>query len=148
MLLPATERRASPAPRARERSRAGAGETILLVEDEAALREVTRRLLTAAGYRVIAAANGREGLSAAGEHDGTIDLLLSDVVMPEMNGPQLAERLLHEDPSLRVLLMSGFAEPILDAGGQLDERVALIEKPFAGPFLLAQIAQLLNREEA
>jgi len=135
---PAVERRDDPPPRRGQ-------ETILLVEDEQALREVTRRILAAAGYRVIVAANGPEALEAAGAHDGPIDLLLSDVVMPHMPGPQLAERLLAQRPTVRVLLMSGFAQPILDAGGHLDDGVTLIEKPFSGPALLAKVAQILER---
>jgi CheY-like chemotaxis protein len=67
--------------------------------------------------------------------------------MPQMLGPQLVRRLLQERPSLRVLLMSGFAQPILDSGGHLDEGMTLIEKPFSGPSLLAKIAQILERTE-
>jgi len=82
---------------------------------------------------------------AAGEHSGQIDLLLSDVIMPQMAGPQVAERLLMERPTVRVLLMSGFAKPILDSGGHLNVSMALIEKPFTGPGLLAKVAQTLQR---
>jgi signal transduction histidine kinase/CheY-like chemotaxis protein len=120
-------------------------ETILLVEDEQALREVTRRILTAAGYKVLVAANGPRAIQAAAEHAGPIDLLLSDVIMPQMPGPQLAERLLAERPAVRVLLMSGFAQPILDSGGHLEAGMALIEKPFSGPGLLAKVAQTIER---
>jgi len=94
---------------------------------------------------VIVAENGPEALRAAGGHDGPIDLLLSDVIMPQMPGPQLAKRLLLERPAVRVLLMSGFAQPILDSGGHLDAGMALIEKPFSGPSLLAKVAQILER---
>ncbi len=120
-------------------------ETILLVEDEQALREVTRRILTAAGYKVMVAANGPRALQVADAHAGPIDLLLSDVIMPQMPGPQLAERLLVDRPAVRVLLMSGFAQPILDSGGHLEAGMALIEKPFSGPGLLAKVAQTLER---
>jgi len=65
--------------------------------------------------------------------------------MPQMPGPQLAKRLLLERPAVRVLLMSGFAQPILDSGGHLDAGMALIEKPFSGPSLLAKVAQILER---
>jgi signal transduction histidine kinase len=144
-LLPATDRTASFADRRVDAPALRGEATILLVEDEPALREVTRRLLTGAGYQVIVAANGPKALLAAGEHDDAIDLLLSDVIMPQMPGPQLAERLLQERPAVRVLLMSGFAQPILDAGGHLEAGMALIEKPFSGPRLLAKIAQTLER---
>ena len=123
-------------------------ETVLLAEDEDALREVTRRILAGAGYQVIVAANGPEALAAASAHAGPIDLLLSDVVMPQMPGTELAERLLAQRPSVRVLLMSGFAQPILDAGGHLDAGVNLIEKPFSGPALLAEVARILERADS
>jgi PAS domain S-box-containing protein len=145
VLLPATDHVTSPAkPLADSPVRRGE-ETILLVEDEQALREVTRRILKGAGYQVIVAENGPKALATASEHVGSIDLLLSDVIMPQMPGPQLAKRLLAERPSVRVLLMSGFAQPILDSGGHLDAGMALIEKPFSGPGLLAKVAQTLER---
>jgi CheY-like chemotaxis protein len=148
VLLPATDQvsrhveppEASPTRRCEE--------TILLVEDEDALREVTKRILLAAGYEVIVAINGLEALRVAEAHAGWIHMLLSDVVMPQMNGPQVAERLLAQRPSTRVLLMSGFAQPILDSGGHLGAGIALIEKPFSGPALLAKIAQILEHAEA
>ncbi len=93
------------------------------------------------------AENGVDALRVVDEHEGQIDLLLSDVIMPQMTGPQLAKQLLARQPSLRVLLMSGFAQPILDSGGHLDAGMEFIEKPFSGPSLLAKIAQTLERVE-
>ena len=147
VLLPSTDQvvRSAETP-ARSMSR-DCVETILLVEDERALREVTQRILTAAGYRVIVAGDGVEALAVAEGHDEPIDVLLSDVIMPRLNGPQAAERLVALRPSIRVLLMSGFAEPILAHGGHLGEGVALIEKPFSGPALLTKLAQVLERRE-
>jgi two-component system, cell cycle sensor histidine kinase and response regulator CckA len=147
VLLPTTEQATSPVEMPADSPVRRGEETILLVEDEQALREVTRRILVGAGYRVIVAENGPDALRAAGEHEGQIDLLLSDVIMPQMPGPQLAERLLAEWPSVRVLLMSGFAQPILDSGGHLDAGTVLIEKPFSGPSLLGKVAQMLERKE-
>jgi PAS domain S-box-containing protein len=145
VLLPSTDRASAPAESQTD-SPAPAGEaTILLVEDEQALREVTRRILVGAGYRVIVAASGPEALDAAAEYPGSIDLLLSDVIMPQMPGPQLAKLLVGVRPLVRVLLMSGFAQPILDSGGHLDDGAVLIEKPFSGPSLLAKVAQILER---
>jgi PAS domain S-box-containing protein len=145
VLLPATDQlTASAEPTGDSPVRRGE-ETILLVEDEQALREVTRRILAGAGYHVIVAENGPEALRAADMHKGQIDLLLSDVVMPQMPGPQLARALLEQRPSVRVLLMSGFAQPILDSGGHLDAGMTLIEKPFSGPGLLAKIAHVIER---
>lgn len=145
VLLPATEQASAPEESQSDSQPARGEETILLVEDEQALREVTRRILTGAGYRVIVAANGPEALKTADTHSGPIDLVLSDVIMPQMPGPQMVAQLLAQRPSVRVLLMSGFAQPILDAGGHLDEGMTLIEKPFSGPTLLAKIAQILER---
>jgi PAS domain S-box-containing protein len=148
VLLPATVQGAPVPAQAQSEASAPQGEaTLLLVEDEPALREVTRRILAGAGYRVIVAENGPEALAAAAAHPEEIDLLLSDVVMPRMPGPALAQTLLAERPSLRVLLMSGFAQPILDSGGFLQDGMVLIEKPFSGPALLAKIAQMLERVE-
>jgi len=147
VLLPATDQASLPVEPATDSPVRHGEETILLVEDEDALREVTRRILTGAGYRVILAENGVDALRVVDEHEGQIDLLLSDVIMPQMPGPQLAKRLLARQPSLRVLLMSGFAQPILDSGGHLDAGMEFIEKPFSGPSLLAKVAQTLERVE-
>jgi PAS domain S-box-containing protein len=144
VLLPASEQMSAPARQLEPAAGVGEG-TILLAEDEQALREITRRILAAAGYQVIVAANGPEALAAAGAHDGAIDLLLSDVIMPRMPGPELAERLLEQRPSVGVLLMSGFAQPILDSGGHLQAGMTMIEKPFSGPVLLAKVAEILGR---
>jgi PAS domain S-box-containing protein len=144
VLLPATGSANTPTNTQPDSSRAHGEETILLVEDEQALREVTGRILRRAGYRVMAAENGPRALQIAAEHEGQIDLLLSDVIMPEMAGPQMAEQLLEQRPSTRVLLMSGFAQPILDSGGHLQEGMTLIEKPFSGPELLSTVATILE----
>jgi PAS domain S-box-containing protein len=145
VLLPATD--ATPS---RIGQQIGAAQlrgeaTILLVEDEDALREVTRRILAGTGYRVLTAANGDEALAAAAELAEPIDLLLTDVVMPQMHGPQLAEQIQRVRPSITVMFMSGFAQPILESGGHLDAGVTLIEKPFSGPTLLAKVSQVLKR---
>ncbi|HTA06840.1 MAG TPA: ATP-binding protein [Solirubrobacteraceae bacterium] len=147
VLLPPTEQAPASSVTAPDRSPSrSCGETILLVEDEEVLRDVTCRILTAAGYKVIVAADGLDALGVAATHPEHIDVLLSDVVMPRLNGPQLAEQLLAKHPSTRVLLMSGFAEPILDRGGHLGEGVTLIEKPFSGPALLTKLAQVIERQ--
>jgi hypothetical protein len=146
VLFPATEE--MPARTAQKTGPAQLrGEaTILLVEDEDALREVARRILADNGYRVITAANGEEALAAAAELAEQIDLLLTDVVMPQMDGPLLAEQIRRVRPSIRVMFMSGFAQPILASGGQLDAGVILVEKPFSGPTLLAKVSQGLEQE--
>jgi PAS domain S-box-containing protein len=142
-LLPAT----SQAPRSRQEPTPPAvpvcGKTILVVEDEEALREVTRRLLVAEGYSVIVAADGPQALLAAAAQEGPIDLLLTDVTMPHMPGTQLAERLCRQRPGLKVLYMSGFAQPILEASEPSRAGMVLIDKPFSANELLAKVSELL-----
>ena len=121
-----------------------AGETILIVEDEEALREVTERILVRSGYRVIAAADGAAALAAAAEYDGEIHLLLTDVIMPHMLGTQVAEKLLFLKPDTEVLYMSGYAQPVLTSRGALSRDAHLIEKPFSSAKLIAQVAHLIN----
>jgi two-component system, cell cycle sensor histidine kinase and response regulator CckA len=123
---------------------AGRGETLLVVEDEDALREVAGRILSGAGYRVLAAECGSAALELAGRHEGTIDLLLSDVVMPGMLGKELAERLTGARPDTRVLYMSGYAQPVLHSQGTLDPGVTLLEKPFTADDLLAAVRRRLD----
>ncbi|HEX9999082.1 MAG TPA: ATP-binding protein [Actinoplanes sp.] len=122
----------------------GHGETLLVVEDEAALRDVAGRILSGAGYRVLSADGGPQALELAARHDGTIDLLVSDVVMPGMLGKELAERLTHVRPDTRVLYMSGYAQPVLHSKGTLDPGVALLEKPFTADDLLAAVRGRLD----
>jgi PAS domain S-box-containing protein len=145
-LLPVTDREpAHHEQRPEGEQQARGRETVLVVEDEDALREVTRRILAAAGYEVIVAADGPRALEAATAHEGPIDLLLTDVIMPLMPGPQLAERVQRTLPSVRVLFMSGFAQPILDSGEHLKNGVQLVEKPFSGRTLLAKVDEVLGR---
>jgi two-component system cell cycle sensor histidine kinase/response regulator CckA len=117
--------------------------TILVVEDEQALLSVTRRILEDAGYRVLTAAGGPEALAALAADGEPVDLLLSDVVMPEMLGPELASYLRERKPSIRVLFMSGFAQPVLGEAIEMGT-VEMIEKPFTGPALLRRVAQALS----
>jgi CheY-like chemotaxis protein len=123
---------------------AGHGETLLVVEDEAALRDVAGRILSRAGYRVLAADGGIQALELAALHEGVIDLLVSDVVMPGMLGKELAERLVHIRPDTRVLYMSGYAQPVLASQGTLDPGVALLEKPFTAADLLGAVRRRLD----
>ena len=143
VLLPAgaTSPVSSPAP---EVPTTGHGETLLVVEDEDALREVAGRILTGAGYRVLCAADGPRALELAARHEGTIDLLVSDVVMPGMLGKELADRLTGVRPDTRVLYMSGYAQPVLHSQGTLDPGVALLEKPFTADDLLVAVRRRLD----
>ena len=135
----------APAPAAPQAaSTGGHGETLLVVEDEAALRDVAGRILSGAGYHVLAADCGAQALELAAVHEGTIDLLVSDVVMPGMLGKELAERLVHTRPETRVLYMSGYAQPVLASQGTLDPGVALLEKPFTATDLLNAVRRRLD----
>ncbi len=144
ILLPATGQAApedSPPQRA---PRGGQGETVLVVEDEAALREVTRRILARNGYQVITAVNGRDAVEVAARHPGGIDVLVTDVVMPQMPGREAAEQIRALYPAVKVLFMSGYTAGALDSQGVLDAEVNLIEKPFTEASLLAKLREVLS----
>jgi PAS domain S-box-containing protein len=121
------------------------GETVLVVEDEDAMREVTRRILSRNGYQVLAAANGDEAVEFARHHPGGVDLLLTDVIMPRMLGKEVANRLRALRPGIRILYMSGYAHPVLTSQGTLDPGVILIEKPFTESTLLGKINEVLGQ---
>jgi PAS domain S-box-containing protein len=146
-LLPATDVDTGPEPAPRPHRTAseqhGGGETILLVEDEPALREVTRRLLTRNGYHVLEAGDGEDALRIAEEHPDPVDLLLTDVVMPKMLGKQVAEHVQRSRPRIKVLYMSGYAKPVLASQGSLEAGVILLEKPFSEADLLDKVADTL-----
>jgi PAS domain S-box-containing protein len=105
-------------------------ETILLVEDEANLRYLARQFLEKQGYRVIEAADGAVAMQIAVAHEGIIHLLLTDVIMPGMNGRELAQRISEIRPNVKVLYMSGYTENVVGHNGMLDAGVRLLQKPF------------------
>jgi len=114
-------------------------ETILLVEDEAAVRKYVASVLRSSGYIVLEAGTGRDALAVAGRHTGVIHLLLTDVVMPEMGGLELSERFPEARPGVPVLMMSGYADrPMPDAR-------ELLAKPFTPGMLLARVRECLDR---
>jgi DNA-binding response OmpR family regulator len=119
-------------------------ETILLVEDQAEVRAVSRAALTRHGYRVLEASYGEEALAIALRDDAAIDLMLTDVVMPGMSGRELATRVLAHRPGLRVLFASGYAEDVIAHHGVLESGVAFIQKPFAADGLLRRVRALLD----
>ncbi len=122
----------------------GGTETVLLVEDDDAMREVTRRMLTRNGYVVLSAKSGTEATAIAEEHDGPIAVLLTDVVMPQMLGKEVAERLRALLPDLRTLFMSGYAQQVLSSRGTLQDDVRLLEKPFTEAELLIAVRDLIE----
>jgi len=119
--------------------------TILLVEDQAPLRMLAEDVLAEAGHTVLAAANGRVALGLAEEHAGPIHLLITDVVMPELNGPDLAKRLAQSRPGITVLYISGYTDRALFHRGTLAAGTAFLQKPFLPQTLLAKVEELLRR---
>ena len=119
-------------------------ETILLVEDEPAILNITSMLLTKQGYTVLAANSPLEAIRLAGEHAGEVSLLMTDVVMPDMNGRDLAEKLLSQYPALKRLFMSGYTADIIAHHGVLDEGVHFIQKPFTMLDLAAKVRETLD----
>ena len=144
ITLPVTDQAAVPIPEPVPSHRTPKGETVLVVEDEEALREVTERIFTRHGYHALTAANGHEALDLARQHRGEIHLLVTDVVMPHMLGKEVAEKMSAIKPEIEVLYMSGYARPVLASQGRLDPGVALVEKPFSEAALLAAAGQVLN----
>ena len=122
-------------------------ETILVVDDEEALREVTGRMLTRSGYTVLTASSGAEAVQLASSHATSIDLLLTDVIMPKMQGPTVATEVRKVRPDIRVLFMSGHAQPVLQAEDVLGTDFLLLEKPFDQAILLEGVRRVLDRNE-
>jgi len=119
-------------------------ETIMLVEDEDALREVLVKVLKASGYHVLSSGRGPDALAFARLHSNPIHLLISDVILPEMRGPELAEELLRLHPEVRVLYMSGFTDNALVHSGSLPQRTLFLQKPFTPDVLLRRIRDILD----
>ena len=119
-------------------------ETVLLVEDELAILDVATQMLEMQGYRVLAAATPGAAIRLAEEHRGEIHLLMTDVVMPEMNGRELAEKLLSLYPGLKRLFMSGYTADAIAHHGVLDEGVQFIQKPFTFKTLAAKVREVLD----
>jgi signal transduction histidine kinase len=123
-------------------------ETVLLVEDELAVRDLTARVLRAQGYTVLVAADGAEALVRADEYDGRIQLLLADVIMPRIGGKALADQLLSRWPGVKVLFMSGYTDSAIVHRGQLDPDVAFIQKPFTPAQLARKVRETLDAPAA
>lgn len=145
IYFPATSAAAEPSRISHEPHLSLAGsETVLLVEDEEKLRMLIEEVLTSYGYKVIVASNGEEGLSMARSHDGQINLLLTDVVMPQRSGQSLADLLRNEDPELAVLFMSGYTNNSLDHSGAMRPGTSFLQKPFTPDVLLRKVREVLN----
>jgi DNA-binding NtrC family response regulator len=120
------------------------GETVLIVEDDNALRTVACRALQQCGYDVIAASDGAEALEQCSRHEGGLHLVVTDMVMPEMSGVELAESIALRYPEIKVLLMSGYTRDETARRGIASERYAFLEKPFTPARLAAKVRELLD----
>jgi PAS domain S-box-containing protein len=147
VLLPVTDEDAAPAaaPVPAGEAQPGHGETILIVEDEDSLRDLTSRILTRGGYQVCVVATGSEAVSRASDPAQPIDLLLTDVIMPEMLGNEVAARVGEIRPGIPALFMSGYAQPILDTHGIPSPSYDILEKPFTEAALLTRVRTALTR---
>jgi len=119
-------------------------ETVLLVEDEAGVRELVKRMLARYGYHVLSAGDATDALAIEQRHDGPIHLLLTDIVMPGLNGPDLAQRLVRRRRSMAVLYMSGFAHVAVGLGAG-SGRTSFVQKPFSAEILGAKVRECLDR---
>ena len=137
-----------PEPADRHEPPRGHGETILVVEDEAAMLEVTRRLLEGGGYDVLTARGGEGALRIASGHAGEIHLLLTDVVMPGMLGREVAAKVSELRPGIPVLYMSGYAQAVIGPMGDLSAGHTILDKPFTEVALFERVADALSRARA
>jgi two-component system, cell cycle sensor histidine kinase and response regulator CckA len=133
----------APAPTAAKATLSGC-ETVLIVEDQEEVRGLTNAVLKAYGYRVLDAANAAAALALAAEHPDEIDLLLTDVILPGMNGRELADRMQAQNPRLKVLFTSGYSADVIARRGVLEPDVAYLPKPFNAESLAAKVRQVLS----
>ncbi len=122
----------------------GGTETILLVEDEAAVRKIVKRTLESRGYHVIEAVNGEDAIRLSETHKGKIHLLVTDVIMPEMGGRQLAQILRDRTPGFRVLFMSGYTDDAVVRHGIIHETESFLQKPFSSAALIGKVRAMLD----
>ena len=145
MYFPAVGMRQAPVDERALAEAPGGSETILLVEDDEALRRLIRHVLESRGYTVVSAANGRDGLTKAAAFSGQIALVVSDVVMPEMSGRVMAERLHETQPGLKVLFLSGHTDDAVMHHGVTDANVPFLQKPISPAVLVRKVRELLDQ---
>jgi len=136
----------SDSPEGSMETGARGAETVLVVEDEKAVRELTVKMMRQLGYHVLAAASGDEALEISKAHTGHLALLLTDVVMPSMSGRQVADALLRSRPGMRVLYLSGYTENTVIHHGVLDEGVSFLAKPFSREALSRKVREVLGSD--
>jgi CheY-like chemotaxis protein len=121
-------------------------ETILLVEDEDGVRALVKQVLSRQGYTVIETRHGPEALAESERHSGPIPLLLTDVVLPQMSGRELAERLKVLRPDIRVLYMSGYTDDAILRHGVIGQETAFLQKPFTTASLTRKVREVLDQQ--
>jgi CheY-like chemotaxis protein len=148
VYLPRTDESVTtlPTPRAPEVLPAGS-ETVLLVEDDPTLKAVIQELLQDGGYTVIAGPSPEASLAAAADHKGPIHLMLTDVVMPRMSGPEAAAHVKAARPTMKVLYMSGYASAAAEHQTDLPQSAAFLQKPFTGDALLRKVRETLESSQ-
>jgi CheY-like chemotaxis protein len=123
-------------------------ETVLVVEDDPSIRDLAQRVLRKRGYTVLAAAKPGEAVALAGEEGRQVDLLVTDVMLPEMSGPDLARILAAQQPGLPVVYMSGYTDTTVVRGGQLQPGATFLPKPFGPEALLKKVREVLDARAA
>ena len=146
VYLPAASEQAQRLESEAEESDTGGTETILIVEDSEPVRRLVGRTLETAGYTVLTAESSTAALRHCSRHEGPIDLLLTDVVLPKVSGPQIAKRAIELRPAIRVLFMSGFTDDTLVRHGLRPGRPALLEKPFSPTTVLSRVRKTLDAD--
>ncbi|MGD9494814.1 MAG: PAS domain S-box protein [Armatimonadota bacterium] len=137
-------RTAAPSPLATDRDALRGAETVLVVEDAENLRSLVRTMLTTLGYTVLSAASGPEALELTARNAGQIDLLITDVIMPEMSGTELADQLIEQHPTMRVLYVSGYPSERAITAGNDDPRFSFLQKPFSALALGRKLREILG----
>ena len=149
IYFPRVDERPERASGSFKRKRQTAGtETVLVVEDEEAVRRLVCRSLEAQGYKCVPAANASEALLASEKHTGTIHLMLTDVVMPNLSGKELARRIATLRPRMKVLFMSGYTDNAIVHHGVLDAGTPFLQKPFTPQTLAAKVREVLSAPQA
>jgi CheY-like chemotaxis protein len=145
ICLPRIQTLANEEPRTRHAEPSTRGmSVVLVVEDRHDVRTLTCGMVERLGYRALGAACGTDAIATVRQHSGAVPLLLTDVVMPGMNGRELAELLRQSYPQLKVIFMSGYTDQVLSETGRLDPSIVYLQKPFT----LAQLGEVLRRVES
>jgi two-component system cell cycle sensor histidine kinase/response regulator CckA len=144
IYLPRVEDALEPLAPVNHSQTVGGSETVLLVEDEASVRQLVRETLQAGGYKLLEAEDGEAALRIASSHNGPIDILITDVVMPGISGQELSRQLCISDPGLKVLYLSGYTEDSIIREGALEAGTAFLQKPFSLQTLSRKVREVLH----